>query len=102
MRKKVRLDDLPSTFKNYFHAKFEKNATLCSYFTPQLNILGKKFGVLASQKRGFCWNNRKKTPKGRMTPSYKNQKPFCQGIIRNMLYFSETRGKMDNNEKKNF
>ena len=37
-----------------------------------------------------------------MTPSYKNQKPFCQVIIRNMLYFSETRAKMDTNEKKNF
>ena len=43
---------------------------------------------------------KKKTPKVRMTPSHKSQKPFCQVIIRNMLYFSETRAKMDTNEKK--
>ena len=62
----------------------------------------KNLGYRRRKSGEFVGQIEKKTPKVRMTPSYKNQKPFCQVIIRNMLYFSETRAKMDTNEKKNF
>ena len=68
-----------------------------------LLFLQKNLGYLRRKIDEFVWTTEKKiTPKVGMTPSYIYQKPFSQVINRNMLYFSETREKMDKNEKKNF
>ena len=115
--------DTPTRFPVDFGKKCEKKSDLTTFralkkifFTQNskkmrwdvllahLNLLfmQKNLGYRRRKSGEFVWTIEKKTPKVRMTPSYKNQKPFCQVIIRNMLYFSETRAKMDTNEKKNF